>query len=120
MQAVEAACALAARSTEYAEEVASALGGEIFSVGCALHVGEAVLGNIGADSRRDLTMLGDCVNMAFHIESQCAVLGRPIVFSKDVQEIVADSFDAESLGTHTLKGKDDPLELFSVRPSSTR
>ena len=115
VQAVQAARAVVARSRVYAQEVASRLSGQTFSVGCGLHVGKAVLGNIGTDSRRDITMLGDCVNVAFRIESQCAALGESIVFSRAVHEIVAGSIDTKSLGAHALKGKDDALELFSVR-----
>ena len=40
---------------------------------------------IGSESRRDITMLGDCVNVVYRIESLCGPLDRPILVSPEVR-----------------------------------
>ncbi len=114
-RALEAAGAIVVRADAFAREVAGQLGESGFRVGCGLHLGTAVLGNIGADSRRDITMLGDCVNIAFRIQGLCGPLGQPILLSREVHDAAVGDFVFDALGDHEIKGKDDPLELFAMR-----
>lgn len=88
--------------------------GQEFAVGCGLHSGEAILGNIGSDARRDFTMTGDCVNIAFRIESLCGVLDKEILVSKDIVDFAADKWRFESLGPQPLKGKQDSFDVFAL------
>jgi len=88
--------------------------GHKFKIGCGLHIGDAVLGNIGADSRRDFTALGDCVNITFRIESQCSSLDREILVSEDITLLSSDNFEFEDMGYHELKGKSEPYHLFAL------
>ena len=113
-RALDAAGDIVRRAADYGREVGKDLGGGDFGVGCGLHRGLAFQGNIGSDSRRDITMLGDCVNVTYRIESLCAPLDRPILVSPEVREAAGDAFHFEPLGPHELKGKTEPLELFAL------
>ncbi len=42
-------------------------------IGVGLNTGPVVMGNVGHDARRDFTMLGDTVNMAFRFETNTKV-----------------------------------------------
>jgi class 3 adenylate cyclase len=86
-----------------------------FRIGCGVHKGEAVLGSIGPDSRRDLTMLGDSVNVAFRIEAMCSSLGREILVSEAVKDAVGESFEFEDLGLHGLKGKSEETRIYTLQ-----
>ena len=74
-----------------------------FSVGCGIHMGEAMFGNIGGSSRRDFTAIGDCVNIAFRLESQCKVIHREIVVSEEIKTTAGDAYGFEDMGMLTLK-----------------
>lgn len=47
-------------------------------VGVGINTGRVVTGNVGKDARRDLTMLGDTVNMAFRYESHTKNVGTDV------------------------------------------
>lgn len=113
-------CLLAAkdiveRACTYNNEVVHALRGKEFKVGCAVHTGEAVLGNFGSDSKQDFTAHGDCVNVAFRMESLCSALGRSVLVSKEVRQIAADEFSFDDLGPKPVKGKDKEIDIFALR-----
>ena len=85
-----------------------------FAVGCGIHMGEAMFGNIGGSSRRDFTAIGDCVNIAFRLESQCKELNRAIVVSAEIKEAAGDGYAFEDMGELKLKGKAHDVRAFSV------
>lgn len=85
-----------------------------FAVGCGIHMGEAMFGNIGSSSRRDFTAIGDCVNIAFRLESQCRELERAIVVSSEIKVTAGDDYEYENMGLLKLKGKENEVLAFSV------
>lgn len=113
-EALRAASDMLAESAEYDQRMSDEYPGYRFEIGCAVHCGEAVLGNIGADSRRDFTTLGDCVNVTFHIESMCDVLHRPVLVSQEIKSAADQEFVFEDMGQQTLKGKPEPVRLYAL------
>ncbi len=85
-----------------------------FAVGCGIHMGEAMFGNIGGSSRRDFTAIGDCVNIAFRLESQCKELGREIVVSEDIKAAAGAEYAYWDLGELKLKGKANDVRAWAV------
>ena len=85
-----------------------------FAVGCGIHMGEAMFGNIGSSARRDFTAIGDCVNIAFRLESQCKELKRAIIVSGEIKTTAGDDYAFEDLGDLKLKGKSNDVRGFSV------
>jgi len=47
-------------------------------IGVGLNTGPVVMGNVGQDARRDFTMLGDTVNMAFRYETYTKKVGTDL------------------------------------------
>jgi adenylate cyclase len=82
-----------------------------FSAGLALHVGEALYGNIGTPDRLDFTVIGRAVNLVSRIEHFCATAGHPMVLSADFARMVAAP--VRSVGHHNLKGIAEPQEIFA-------
>jgi adenylate cyclase len=82
--------------------------------GLALHIGEVMFGNIGASNRLDFTVLGPAVNHAARLEKLCVQLGRPILLSGALAELLPPE-DAEPLGLHALKDIDQPQAIFGLR-----
>ena len=103
-----------ARTRMHATNVArAARSQQALSYGVALHVGEVTYGNIGTRSRLEFTVIGDAANRAARIESMCKVLGEPAIVSGEFAAVYPGRFT--DLGTHWLRGVDDPQTLFAAR-----
>ncbi len=86
-----------------------------FRIGCGLNAGKAITGNVGVDARRDFTAVGDCVNVAFRIETLSKELKRSIILTEEVVKAAGDQFQFEDLGSHKLKGKSLEQRVFTVK-----
>ena len=111
---LNAARELVALANAYHQRVAGLDSTLSFSIGCGVHLGQAMLGNLGEAARRDFTALGDCVNVAFRLESLCKELGRPILVSQQVRETAGDEFPFEDLGSRSVKGRSEPIRVFAL------
>lgn len=80
--------------------------------GIGVHCGDAIVGSIGAPFRMDYTAIGDTVNTAARLESTAAP-GQVLV-SREVYDALDGRISALFLGTRTLKGKAQPVELYEV------
>jgi len=86
-----------------------------FHVGCGINSGRAIRGNVGVDTRPEFTWVGDCVNVAFRLESLCKELKKPIVLSEEVKNVAGADFQFEDLGPQKVKGKSQDLRVYTVK-----
>lgn len=92
-------------------ELKSEFGIEI-ACGVGVHSGRAVVGNIGCSYRMDYTAIGDTVNVAERLES--IAKGGQVLISKNLYEQVKARYNAEFVGTQSLKGRQEGIEVFLV------
>jgi len=87
-------------------------GKEPFTVGMGINTGRVVMGNLGASSRMNYTVIGDDVNIAARLYN--VALGGQIIISESTYEEVKDFFEVRELEPVVVKGKTAPLRTFEV------
>ena len=86
---------------------------EPFALRVGVAYGEPVAGNIGSMRRLEYTVIGDVVNVASRLEGACA----PGEVTATAQAVAAagPGVAAESRGHLVVKGRQQPVEAFSIR-----
>jgi adenylate cyclase len=110
--AVRAAVAQQKKIAELAEKW-QAEGKRPFTVGMGINTGDVVMGNLGASSRMNYTVIGDNVNLAARLYN-VAKAGEIIISDYTYQE-VKDFVVADELEPVTVKGKKDPIRIYNIR-----
>ena len=88
-----------------------------FEVGIGIHVGQAVVGNIGSADRVQYTAIGDTVNVAARLVGKAAP--GQILVSDAVQAALPNgAYQFTGLGELDLKGRTARLPVFSVEAKS--
>jgi class 3 adenylate cyclase len=82
------------------------------SVGIGVHVGQAVVGNIGTPERMEYTAIGSTVNIASRL-CDVAQAGKVIV-SKDVVSQLMGAFETCCIGPVKVKGITEPIEVWEI------
>jgi adenylate cyclase len=86
---------------------------EWLHLGIGIHTGEAVVGNIGSQSRKDYSALGDAVNLAKRLQE----IARPgqILLGQEVYEQVQHWADVEKLPPVQVKGRQTMEQIYLLR-----
>ncbi len=85
-----------------------------FRIGVGVHFGTAVVGEIGHPAKKQLTAIGDTVNLASRIESATKEFGTDLLVSDAVVSHVADAVELGHSFVAKLKGKSGQYSLHEV------
>ncbi len=112
------ACRAALAIAKAVEEKVAAGDKPAIRIKIALHTGPLIVGNIGAPSRMNYTVVGDTVNVCSRIESSSGEFddGRPaiVIASGDVVAATGDAFLFEPVGERMVKGRARAVELWRL------
>ena len=82
------------------------------AIGIGINSGEAVIGNMGSDSRFDYTAIGDAVNTAARLESATKEVGVDLLIGKNTSQFT--KIRVNLITTINVKGKADALDVYTV------
>ena len=112
MRAVQAAADMVEGSRALSQELLEKYNRTV-SFGIGIHLGDAVVGNIGSPQRMDYTAIGDTVNTAARLEANAP--GGTIYISRAVANALTGRIRTTSLGdTIPLKGKKKGFEVLTM------
>jgi len=86
-------------------------------IGVGINSGDMIAGNIGAESIMSYTAIGDAVNLGARLESLNKDYGARIIISEATRVRLKGRYDISLLGTVTVKGRSEPVQIYEVRPT---
>ena len=98
---------------KFNEEIAKE-GVPAFGMGLGINTDTVVVGNMGSVQRFDYTCLGDGVNLASRLEGQSKPYGVKIIIGPRTAELVGDEFPIVELDLIAVKGKTEPVKIYSI------
>jgi adenylate cyclase len=92
-------------------------GTDPLAFGVGINHGDAVVGNIGSyepHERLDPTVIGDAVNLASRLEALTRIYSVDILIGQSAAELVRDEFHLRSVARVQVKGKTEPVDVFTL------
>lgn len=83
-----------------------------FDVKIGINTGDALLGLAGSEKIMSYTAMGDAVNVASRLESNCSKLGKDLLISKSTYEDSKEKIKATEVGKISVKGRDEQIEVY--------
>ena len=117
-RAVRAALGMAAAAHEFRDWVGARFGERglpLFAIGVGLHWGEVTLACLGAGDHREITPVGDTVNVAARLEAASKELGWTVVASSALLQRAGQGMQAGRAEPLDVRGKNDTVVVSEIR-----
>ena len=81
------------------------------AIGLGLNTGDAIVGNMGSDTRFDYSAIGDAVNTAARLESATKERNVDILIGEETEKFCG--YKLKVLESIKVKGKEKPLKIYT-------
>ncbi len=89
--------------------------GQELRIGIGINTGVVIAGTIGGGGKLEFTLIGDTVNVAARVEQLTKTTGDTILLTQQcVEALAARPSGLIDRGSHALKGKSAPVQVFSL------
>lgn len=91
---------------------------EPLRIGIGIHVGPAIIGEMGYGTATGLTAIGDSVNTASRLEAMTKEFSAQLILSEDVTreaEAVVDAYDEHEI---SVRGRDEGVKIYVVKDAA--
>jgi adenylate cyclase len=85
-----------------------------FRTRLGIHIGDAVVGNVGSAERMEYTALGSSVNLAARLEGLNKEYGTVILASEAVRDRVGNCFEFKAIASVTAKGMTTATRVYEL------
>ncbi len=79
-----------------------------------LHLGDAIVGNLGSRERLNYTAIGDAINVASRLEGINKIYGTQIIVSDTIYQKIKNQFILRIIDRVILKGKDEASNIYEL------
>jgi adenylate cyclase len=79
-----------------------------------LATGEAIVGNIGSNTSKNYTVMGDTVNIASRLEGASKQYGTRLLISEQTQVMARDAIETREVDSIRVVGKSEPVRIFEL------
>jgi class 3 adenylate cyclase/DNA-binding NarL/FixJ family response regulator len=110
-RALRCAIAMQARQAKLNAEGWGIEGLPAMGVGIGVNTGRVIAGTVGGGGRLEYTVVGDAVNVASRVQGEA---GAGEVVATGATVAAAGEVSCEPIGVRTLKGREEPVEVFRV------
>jgi adenylate cyclase len=84
------------------------------AIGVGINTGEATIGNIGSEIKKNYTVVGDTVNLSSRLESITKEQKVPLIFSEYTYEKIKGKIDCRLIGNVTVKGRGQAVDIYTT------
>jgi len=117
IRAAHAALEIVKTTQRYADDVRRQHGID-FAVRVGLSTGPVVVGDVGSDLVYEYTAMGDAINLAARLQS--AARPMSVLIADNTYRFISPAFECLDLGKISLKGKDEPVQIYEVVKPKTK